>query len=174
MENRQDDGTSVPGYTPEFGIRLAEVIQRAGGLSAAAAVGEVTYETLGKWRDGKARPALFAIARICRAAGASLDWLMGGEAPIKLDISSTGVEVVAAPAGTSFAMPKVAQIAAVAAEATMEWLDANDLELTRPLKSKLIGKALQAVLPLPEGTSQREIKDEVTRVLNDGLGLLRS
>lgn len=55
----------------------------------------------------------------------------------------------------------------------MDWLDANRLELSRPLTARLIGKALQALLALSGGT-QEELRAEVARVLDEGLGLLRS
>jgi len=58
---------------------MREMIEVVGGLKQAAAVAGVSTEQVSRWRDGKARPNLYAIAAICRAAGKSLDWLLYGE-----------------------------------------------------------------------------------------------
>ena len=61
---------------------MRELIQAVGGLKQAAAIAGVSAEQVSRWRDGKARPNLFAIAALCRAAGRSVDWLLyGGNDP---------------------------------------------------------------------------------------------
>lgn len=68
----------VPGWTPEVGTRLKEVIRRVGGLRAASAIVDTKAEQIAKWRDGKARPPFYALQQLAAAAGVSLDWIASG------------------------------------------------------------------------------------------------
>lgn len=68
-------------WTPAFGERLTRLFRSIGSLKEAAEVTGVTAETLANWRDGKARPGLFACATLCLISDLSLDWLVYGEAP---------------------------------------------------------------------------------------------
>ncbi len=54
------------------------MIGAVGGLKRAAEIAGVSAEQVSRWRDGKARPNVFAIAALCRAAGKTVDWLLYG------------------------------------------------------------------------------------------------
>lgn len=71
-------GTKVPGYTPELGMRIAELIEVVGGLKNAAEIISVSDESLANWRDGATRPNFLAIQDLATAAQRSLDWLAYG------------------------------------------------------------------------------------------------
>jgi len=81
-EAPEDDGSVVPGYTPELGTRLSLVIEQIGTQAMAAKIADVTAEQLRSWRDGKARMAFGGILRLCDAANVSLDWFATGEGPV--------------------------------------------------------------------------------------------
>ncbi|WP_156428788.1 hypothetical protein [Magnetospirillum sp. XM-1] len=81
MESPKEHGNAVPGWTPELGIRLSEVYRLLGGMRAAGAICGSSDETLGKWRDGHARPSFLALAQLAVAAGVSLDWIAFGVEP---------------------------------------------------------------------------------------------
>lgn len=71
-------GDRVPGWTPEIGIRIALIIERFGGLKAAAEFLNTKAETVASWRDGKTRAPLFSIQALSEKAGFTLDWLVSG------------------------------------------------------------------------------------------------
>ncbi|MBX9634382.1 MAG: hypothetical protein K2X44_05310, partial [Magnetospirillum sp.] len=73
--------------------------------------------------------------------------------------------------GASMAAPKVVMLASVAAEVTLQWLDAHGLELGHALTARLIGKVVQAVAE--PSLSDAEIKAEAVRVLDEGMQMLR-
>ena len=78
-EREKGDGTPVPGWTVEFGTRIASTISALGGLRAAAPIAGVSDEQLGKWRDGKSKPSFIGVAAMAQRAGVSLDWLWSGQ-----------------------------------------------------------------------------------------------
>lgn len=84
-EANKEVGREVPGYTPELGSRLSEIIATLGSLKKAADIVDSSYEQVSKWRDGKAKMPLYAAAELCAAAGKSLDWLVWGEAGTRVD-----------------------------------------------------------------------------------------
>ncbi|BAF88122.1 putative helix-turn-helix XRE-family like protein [Azorhizobium caulinodans ORS 571] len=69
----------VPGWTPELGTRLKEVLKRVGGLRQASTIVGYKAEQIAKWRDGNARPPFYALQTLAKAAGVSLDWIAGTE-----------------------------------------------------------------------------------------------
>lgn len=83
MSAQKETGNSVPtsrpDYTPEFGAKLKAVIDSLGTLVEASKIADVTSEQLARWRDGRAKPPFFAMARLTRAAGLPLDWLLGDD-----------------------------------------------------------------------------------------------
>lgn len=58
--------------------RIAELISMLGDRQKAAATAEMSVDQLAKWRAGDARPPFIPLARMCEAAGMSLDWLAFG------------------------------------------------------------------------------------------------
>lgn len=78
LERRKTAGTGVPGFTPDFGSRLASIVELLGGARSTAELVQVTPEQLSKWRTGKARMPFGAAMTMCEAAGESLDWLAFG------------------------------------------------------------------------------------------------
>lgn len=72
------ENKKVSGYTNDFGHRLKLVVDKIGNLAKAGAVAEIKPEMVGKWRDGDTKPPLFPVARLCVAAGVSVDWLLFG------------------------------------------------------------------------------------------------
>ena len=52
-----------------------------GSLQMAAEIAVYSTEQVAKWRDGKARPPLWPVMRLTRAANRSLDWLVGSDQP---------------------------------------------------------------------------------------------
>lgn len=78
-EPPESEQSSVPGWTREAGTRLAQVIEALGGATRSGELIAVKPEQLARWRDGKARPPLFGVAQLAKAAGKSLDWVVFGE-----------------------------------------------------------------------------------------------
>ncbi|AVF05542.1 hypothetical protein C4375_18820 [Devosia sp. I507] len=78
-----ETGKSVPTsafeHNEEIAGRLKAVIDSVGGLGRASDIAGVSNDALAKWRDGKARPAFFALATLARAAGKSADWVLLGD-----------------------------------------------------------------------------------------------
>ena len=72
---------TVPGWSPEVGTRLSTLFDAVGGLAGAGRISGLSSDALANWRDGKARPALYPLVALCRAAGMSLEWLATGAAP---------------------------------------------------------------------------------------------
>lgn len=62
-----------------FYQRFREVLSSLPSLQMAAAVSGFSAEQVAKWRDRKARPPLWPVVQLCRAANRSLDWLAGTE-----------------------------------------------------------------------------------------------
>lgn len=76
------NGSSIPAmdvdWTPEAGERLDWIIARVGGLAAAARIAGKSDDALMRWRRGESRWDCWCIARLCAAAGRSIDWLVHG------------------------------------------------------------------------------------------------
>jgi DNA-binding phage protein len=77
-ESTEKDGTEVPGWSEEFEARFGRVIDRAGGVIAAAEIAGVHGNQISRWRHGKARPPFPAMMALCSASGVRLDWLAFG------------------------------------------------------------------------------------------------
>lgn len=85
-EERKGSSPEADGYPKDFSARLSEVIHRVGGRKNAAAKAMVSVDQLDRWRDGRSRPSLFGIGRLCAAAEVSVDWLLGSKgAPAQSD-----------------------------------------------------------------------------------------
>lgn len=78
--------TSAFEHTAEIADRIKAVIESVGGLARASEIAGVSNDALAKWRDGKARPAFFALATLARAAGKSADWVLLGDQAVSLPI----------------------------------------------------------------------------------------
>jgi phage repressor protein C with HTH and peptisase S24 domain len=76
-------GNPVPSsafeHTVEIAGRIKAVIDSVGGLARASEIAGVSNDALAKWRDGKARPAFYALATLARAAGRTADWVLLGD-----------------------------------------------------------------------------------------------
>lgn len=62
-----------------FYQRFREVLDALGTLQLASSLIDFSTEQIAKWRDRKARPPLWPIVRLTKAANRSLDWLVGNE-----------------------------------------------------------------------------------------------
>jgi phage repressor protein C with HTH and peptisase S24 domain len=72
---------ALDGDPVAFSARLVEVLDLVGSRKNAAALVGVTYETLGNYVSGAAKPSFRVIARLAGLSGVSLDWLATGEEP---------------------------------------------------------------------------------------------
>lgn len=77
-ESGNEQGRQVD-WTPEAGERLDKLINLVGGATAAARIAGKSDETLNRYRKGESRWELWAVARLCKATGKSLDWLIFGQ-----------------------------------------------------------------------------------------------
>lgn len=83
-------------WTPEAGERLERLISLAGGPTAAGRIAGKSDEALARYKRGDARWDCWAVARLCRATGYSLDWLVHGHEGIdRSAISALAVEEAA-------------------------------------------------------------------------------
>jgi phage repressor protein C with HTH and peptisase S24 domain len=76
-----ESGNELPSsvsFDQGFSARMAEVIESVGSLGLAGMAAGVTDEQVARWRDLKAKPNVFALARLAMSAGFSLDWLVTG------------------------------------------------------------------------------------------------
>lgn len=86
-----------------FFQRFREVLDVLGTLQLAASITGFSAEQIAKWRDKKARPPLWPVARLTKAANRSLDWLVGNAAaaasghPAPLIANHDGEDVVMLP-----------------------------------------------------------------------------
>lgn len=85
-------GTTVPGWTEELGSRLGVLVSKVGGNLKAGEIAGVSDEMISRYINGRARPNIFAIAALVRAAHASLDWLMFNEQPEAMAAKTKDVE----------------------------------------------------------------------------------
>jgi hypothetical protein len=102
-ESTEKDGLEVPGWNEEFGARFGRVIDRAGGVVAAAEIAGVHGNQISRWRHGKARPSFPAMMALCSASGVRLDWLAFGRGEM-LDeqaAASAGLPSAEAPSARS-------------------------------------------------------------------------
>lgn len=83
----------VPGYASELGTRISSIIDLYPTKAEAASVAEVTAESLGHYVSGKAKPRFDALARLASARGVSLDWLAGGDGPMKRQETAISVNL---------------------------------------------------------------------------------
>ncbi len=71
----------APGWSPEVGTRLKEMITALGGPTQASTIVGITAEQLSKWRDGRAKASFAGVSALAQAAGKSLDWVLMGNEP---------------------------------------------------------------------------------------------
>ncbi|AXY41632.1 XRE family transcriptional regulator [Halomonas sp. JS92-SW72] len=81
METELDEKepNPVPNPTDGIGTRIAEVADRLGGRKKAASAAGVSVSTLNRWTTGESVPVFAGVARLCMAAGVSLDWVAYGD-----------------------------------------------------------------------------------------------
>lgn len=81
----QQDKTSVPTYqeswNSEVGTRIKEAATLIGTRETAAKIAGIDTETLSRWFKGISKASFLGVARLCLAAGKSLDWLATGIEP---------------------------------------------------------------------------------------------
>ena len=75
-----DDANSVPNPENGIGTRIAEVAEKLGSRKKAAEAAGVSVSTLNRWITGESVPVFAGVARLCLAAGVSLDWVATGSA----------------------------------------------------------------------------------------------
>lgn len=66
-------------WNPEAAERLAHLVSAVGGAEAAARIAGQSEETLSSWRQRHSRWDCWSIARLCRAADRTIDWLVHGD-----------------------------------------------------------------------------------------------
>jgi phage repressor protein C with HTH and peptisase S24 domain len=71
MPKKEDD--------TNLSARIGLLVGKIGGLNVAAEAAQVGRATVQTWRTGKARPPFVEMARLCSAAGVSLEWMATGE-----------------------------------------------------------------------------------------------
>ena len=85
LEPNDQVGTSVPTYekvgTAEVGTRIREIQKKVGTVEEAAIIAGINSETLRRWINGESKASFLPLARLCQAAGRSLDWLATGIEP---------------------------------------------------------------------------------------------
>ncbi|EDP62282.1 hypothetical protein BAL199_19713 [alpha proteobacterium BAL199] len=89
-------GPTVPGYTPEFGQRVAKAIDVAGGAMVVSRKLRQSEETLIGWRDGALAIALHELCALADASGLDQVWLAFGEDASKPEPHTVPVEAVRA------------------------------------------------------------------------------
>lgn len=76
---------SVPTYqqvgTHQVGTRLEEIADLLGERKFAAKVAGADPDSLRRWISGESKAPFLPLARLCQAAGRSLDWLATGIEP---------------------------------------------------------------------------------------------
>lgn len=81
-ESAPESGNELPSSNAfedgGFTERMTEVIESIGSAVLAGQAAGVTDEQVRRWRDLKAKPNVFALARLALTAGVSLDWLVTG------------------------------------------------------------------------------------------------
>lgn len=77
--NEQSAASDATWPDDVFYQRFKEVLDALGTLQLAAELAGFSAEQVAKWRDRKARPPLWPIVRLTKAANRSLDWLVGHE-----------------------------------------------------------------------------------------------
>ncbi|MBX9752277.1 MAG: hypothetical protein K5Q68_21995 [Roseococcus sp.] len=63
--------------------RFDILYERVGGISKAADLAGMGLQALAKWRDGRARPPFWPVAKLAAEAKVSLRWLATGEEPME-------------------------------------------------------------------------------------------
>lgn len=120
-------GNRVPGWTPEVGNRLSEVVRHLGGGPAAGKIAGVSDEMISRYINGRAKPSVYAIAALAAAAGVSMEWVMAGEAKEHLpssERSPLAIEVI----------KKIIIDLEV-------WLSKADSQMTPEAKARFVGQA---------------------------------
>jgi len=72
-----------PSYLPELGRRLSAVLDAVGARSKAAEIAGRSTDMLNKYERAAAEPPFMALANLCLAAGASMEWLATGEGEMR-------------------------------------------------------------------------------------------
>ncbi len=81
MEVIKEHGSPVPCSDGELGTRIEAACARIGTKKSAALKAGVSEDMLHRYIRGGSRPSFEAMARLCAAAGVSLEWLATGKLP---------------------------------------------------------------------------------------------
>lgn len=87
-ESLERPGSAIPTYVREVGIRLSKVIERLGGRTNAARVAEISVDQLLAYEKGANRARFDTIARLCGAAGVSVNWVATGTGQMDLQLGA--------------------------------------------------------------------------------------
>ncbi len=79
LEQAEEVGTAVPGYSQELGERIESMINDIGSLKEAAKIVDCTSEQLAKWRDGRAKMPFYAAVLLAEAVKKPVDWIATGQ-----------------------------------------------------------------------------------------------
>ena len=74
-------GSQLPSSETELGSRLLAVIDQIGSRQKASEIAGRSTDQLAKYVKGAAEPPFLALARLCMAAGRSMEWLATGVDP---------------------------------------------------------------------------------------------
>lgn len=81
MEQKNKAIPHVPSLDNELGTRIKAVCERLGSRKNAAEIGGVSEDMIYKYINGNTMPKLDVIARLCKEANISMQWLAYGEGP---------------------------------------------------------------------------------------------
>ncbi|MCA1972087.1 MAG: helix-turn-helix domain-containing protein [Caenispirillum sp.] len=86
MSNSEHDeelGTPLPASALELGTRLSTVVEALGGRSAAAEAADVSPTQITRYTKGRNVPPFDVVARLCAAAGVSMEWVATGRGEMR-------------------------------------------------------------------------------------------
>jgi transcriptional regulator with XRE-family HTH domain len=152
MRDKKDAPASVdsgPLLDEGFRIRLADVVERVGGVAKAGKVAGVQRNQISRWQKLEQRPPLEAMIKLARAADTNLQWLATGEGPKE---SRGKLLHAAVPAAELLSVPRVAL----------------DLASSLPPTLRLTGDT--SVLSV-EFAHQVQNRDPTTLVVADAVGV---
>ncbi len=90
----------------------------------------VSYEQINRWKTGRSKPSLLGVAALCKAAGKSLDWLLGEDTSSKVGAEFALVPrlSVRAAAGTGAVNYEVEEIPDAMLAFRLEWLRQHGID----------------------------------------------
>jgi len=84
MDQRKEDGSPDPSSLLEIGSRIDAVCKSIGSRKDAATVAGLSTDQLGRYIAGESpRLGFVPIAKLCDAAGYSLEWVWTGQGPMR-------------------------------------------------------------------------------------------